>query len=110
MLEISKDKIYVSRDIGEDWFILGRQDIVVSYHPDWEAKAEVHVGANKKGDTIVGYRLLVLLVDAPYKKDIYHEAIMYSIADKFRRSLWADQPSHSTSLGSGSLMRRCEID
>ena len=110
MLEIKDDSIYVSRDYGDDWYIQGRQEIVVSYHPEWKANAEVHVGVNKKGDTIVGYRLLVLLVEAPYKKDVYYEAILYSIADKFRRSLWDDPPSHSTTLGSDSLMRRCEIE
>ena len=110
-LEIENEIIHVwKEDLDGDWCIKGHEILEVSYHPEWKAKTRVLVGENKKGDTIIGYRLLVLEIDAPYKQSIYLSAIMYSIADCFRRRLWGDLSSPSTSLGLGSYLMGCEND
>lgn len=110
-LEIENDIIHVwKEDLDGAWSIKGHKTLEVSYHPEWKATARVLVGEHKKGDTIIGYRLLVLEINAPYKQNIYHNAIMYSIADSFRRELWGDLSSPSTSLGLGSYLMGCEND
>jgi hypothetical protein len=111
VLKIEDDIIHVYREEGGDWEIRGHKNLEVSYHPEWKAKTQLLVAECKKGDTVIGYRLLVIGIDAPYKKNIYHDAIMYSIADAFRRTLWgSDQPSPTTSLEWDSLKRGCEND
>lgn len=109
-LKIENDIIHVWKDEGGEWGIIGHQILDVSYHPEWKAKTTVLVGENRKGDTVIGYRLLVLGIDAPYKQNIYHEAIMYSIADAFRRRLWGDLSSPSTDHELGSYLWGCEND
>lgn len=111
MLRIDNDIIYVCREEGEDWEIIGHESLEVSYHPEWKAKTQVLVAQCKKGDTVIGYRLLVIEIDAPYKPNIYHDSIMYSIADAFRRRLWgSSQTSLPKGLELGSLMLGCEND
>ena len=111
MLEIENDTIHVWKEKVEgDWHIVGHQNLDVSYHPEWKANVNVLVGENRKGDTVIGYRLLVTSVSAPYKQEVYADAIMYSIADAFRRRLWDYPPSPSTSLGLGSYLMGCEND
>lgn len=111
MLRIDDDIIYVCREDGDDWAIRGHEILEVSYHPEWKAKTRVLVAENRKGDTVIGYRLLVIMIDAPYKQNVYHNSIMYSIADAFRRRLWDSHPSSQpTTLGLDSLMLGCEND
>ena len=111
MLRIDDDIIYVCREEGDEWEITGHENLEVSYHPEWKSKAQVLVAQCKKGDTVIGYRLLVIMIDAPYKQNIYHDSIMYSIADAFRRRLWgSSQTSLPKGLGLDSLMLGCEND
>ena len=111
MLRIDNDIIYVCREEGEDWEIKGHEILEVSYHPEWKAKVRVLVARCEKGDTVIGYRLLVLMIDAPYKQNVYHDSIMYSIADAFRRRLWGSSPtSLPKGLGLDSLRLGCEND
>lgn len=111
MLRIDDDIIYVYREEGDEWEIKGHEILDVSYHPEWKAKTQVLVAQCKKGDTVIGYRLLVIGIDAPYKQNIYHNSIMYSIADAFRRRLWASDPtSQPKGLGLGSCLMGCEND
>ena len=108
-LQIKENLIHIWRDsIGGEWTIVGRKIVEVSYHPDWEAKTELLIGIHKKGETLLGFRLLVLSVDAPYKQDIYYDAIMFSIADIFRQLLWESPPTSPTDLELDSCLLGCE--
>lgn len=98
-LEINNNNIRIWRSDEEgDWQIDGRRNLIVDYHPDWQADVEVLISSKRKDGTPIEFRLLVLTVETQYKPEVYKNAILYSVADKFRLRLW-DCPPFLSKVG-----------
>lgn len=102
-MEIKNNQIRVwTKTSDGEWAIKGRRTLEVSYHPDWQANVEILIAEKTEDETPIEFRLCVLSVEAPYKLSVYREAILFSVADRFRRFLWEHQPSPPTNLAMGS--------
>ena len=89
--QINREKLTVrvwNAEVSEkgQWYIEGIQKVWVAYHPYYDACLSVLTACRKikKCEAPSEFRILIQEIEAPYKQDVYQEAILYGLVDWFR--------------------------